>query len=84
MVTNYDLRTFEKLYGALETVNSNILYFMNIIKCIVIELMYHRIPKLIKLIGNNVLIFEFDVENVAKYDLMKAFFTFFLLTIHSV
>jgi len=83
-VTNYDLKTFEKLYGALEIVNINILYFMNIIKFIVIELMCHRIPKLIKLIGNNVLIFDFDVKNVAKYDLMKSFFTFFLLTIHSV
>jgi len=26
----------------------------------------------------------FDVDNVAKYDLMKSFLTFFLLTIHSM
>jgi len=52
LVTNYDWKTFEKLYGAREIVNNNI-YFMIIIKFIVIE-MYHRNPKLIKLIGNNV------------------------------
>jgi len=55
LVTNYDWKTFEKLYGVREIVNNNI-YFMIIIKFIVIK-MHHRIPKLIKLIGNNVLIF---------------------------
>lgn len=70
-MTNYDWKSFEKPYGAREIVNNNI-YFMIIIKFIVIE-MYHRIHKpikfLIKLIGNNILIFNFDnVVNMAKYD----------------